>query len=201
MSQALQGQRLDASRRRRTTGRRCSSGFADWRLKVDGLVERPAALSLAELRALPARTQITRHDCVEGWSAIGKWTGAQLGPLLQSVGLQARGALPRLPLRRQPRPQRQLLREHRPHRRLPPADDPRLRHERRRRCRCRTARRMRLRVERQLGYKHAKYVMRIEAVVELRDDPRRPRRLLGRSRLRVVRRHLARSLCQPWPRL
>ena len=37
---------------------------------------------------LPARTQITRHDCVEGWSAIGKWTGAQLGPLLQSVGLK-----------------------------------------------------------------------------------------------------------------
>ena len=63
-------------------------GFADWRLKIDGLVERPTALTLAELRALPSRTQITRHDCVEGWSAIGKWTGVQLGPLLQSVGLK-----------------------------------------------------------------------------------------------------------------
>ena len=37
------------------------------------------SLSLAELRAMPARTQITRHDCVEGWSAIGKWTGVPLG--------------------------------------------------------------------------------------------------------------------------
>ena len=63
-------------------------GFANWRLKIDGLVERPTSLSLDELRRLPSRTQITRHDCVEGWSAIGKWKGAQLGPLLQSVGLK-----------------------------------------------------------------------------------------------------------------
>lgn len=47
-------------------------GFVDWRLQVGGLVERPAQLSLAQLRAMPSRTQITRHDCVEGWSAIGK---------------------------------------------------------------------------------------------------------------------------------
>ena len=60
--------------------------FADWRLEVTGLVDRPASLSLAELRALPARTQITRHDCVEGWSCIGKWTGARLGALLDQVG-------------------------------------------------------------------------------------------------------------------
>ena len=39
---------------------------------------KPASLSLAELRALPSRTQTTRHDCVEGWSAIGKWKGAKL---------------------------------------------------------------------------------------------------------------------------
>ena len=52
--------------------------FADWRLQVDGLVDTAASLSLAELRALPSRTQITRHDCVEGWSAIGKWTGVPL---------------------------------------------------------------------------------------------------------------------------
>ncbi|MBI1360182.1 MAG: molybdopterin-dependent oxidoreductase [Alphaproteobacteria bacterium] len=62
--------------------------FADWRLKIYGLVDSPRALSLADLRALPARTQITRHDCVEGWSAIGKWTGAQLGPLLKAIGLK-----------------------------------------------------------------------------------------------------------------
>lgn len=64
------------------------AGFSTWRLRIDGLVERPQSLSLADLRSLPSRTQITRHDCVEGWSAIGKWQGAQLGPLLQTVGLK-----------------------------------------------------------------------------------------------------------------
>ena len=62
-----------------------TGGFADYRLAVDGLVEKPASLSLAELRALPSRTQITRHDCVEGWSAIGKWKGARLSALLEAV--------------------------------------------------------------------------------------------------------------------
>ncbi len=57
-------------------------GFADWRLAVGGLVEQPLGLSLAELRALPSRTQITRHDCVEGWSCIGQWTGVQLSRVL-----------------------------------------------------------------------------------------------------------------------
>jgi DMSO/TMAO reductase YedYZ molybdopterin-dependent catalytic subunit len=52
--------------------------FRDYRLVVDGLVERPQMLSLAELRAAGDRTQITRHDCVEGWSAIGKWRGVPL---------------------------------------------------------------------------------------------------------------------------
>ena len=60
-------------------------GFADWRLEVGGLVQHPAVFSLAELRDMPSRTQITRHDCVEGWSAIGKWTGIQLGELLARV--------------------------------------------------------------------------------------------------------------------
>src|SRR5262245_44256403 len=50
-----------------------AKGFQDYRLEVGGLVAKPARLSLAALRALPERTQITRHDCVEGWSAIGKW--------------------------------------------------------------------------------------------------------------------------------
>jgi DMSO/TMAO reductase YedYZ molybdopterin-dependent catalytic subunit len=59
--------------------------FADWRLQVDGLVERPTSFSLAQLRAMPARVQITRHDCVEGWSAIGKWKGVQLSSLLAEV--------------------------------------------------------------------------------------------------------------------
>ena len=63
-------------------------GFASWRLQVGGLVERPASLSLSDLRALPSRTQITRHDCVEGWSCIGKWRGVRLSELLTQVGLK-----------------------------------------------------------------------------------------------------------------
>jgi DMSO/TMAO reductase YedYZ molybdopterin-dependent catalytic subunit len=62
--------------------------FADWRLTIDGLVHSPLSLSLAQIRRMPARTQITRHDCVEGWSAIGGWTGVQLGHLLQATGLK-----------------------------------------------------------------------------------------------------------------
>jgi DMSO/TMAO reductase YedYZ molybdopterin-dependent catalytic subunit len=64
------------------------NGFADWKLTIRGLVNNPMALSLAELKRLPARTQITRHDCVEGWSAIGQWTGPQLGGLLKAAGLK-----------------------------------------------------------------------------------------------------------------
>jgi DMSO/TMAO reductase YedYZ molybdopterin-dependent catalytic subunit len=58
------------------------AGFAPYRLVVDGLVAHPQRLSLAELGALGTLTQITRHDCVEGWSAIGKWTGVQLATVL-----------------------------------------------------------------------------------------------------------------------
>jgi DMSO/TMAO reductase YedYZ molybdopterin-dependent catalytic subunit len=65
-----------------------AAGFAGWTLVVDGLVERPLSLSLDQIRALPARTQITRHDCVEGWSCIGEWTGARLGPLMAMAGLR-----------------------------------------------------------------------------------------------------------------
>jgi DMSO/TMAO reductase YedYZ molybdopterin-dependent catalytic subunit len=59
-----------------------ANGFRDWRLTVDGLVETPLSLSLDELKSMPARTQITRHDCVEGWSCIGEWTGPQLSRIL-----------------------------------------------------------------------------------------------------------------------
>jgi DMSO/TMAO reductase YedYZ molybdopterin-dependent catalytic subunit len=60
--------------------------FADYRLVVEGLVRRPLQLSLAQLKAMPQRTQITRHDCVEGWSAIGQWTGVQLARVLALAG-------------------------------------------------------------------------------------------------------------------
>jgi DMSO/TMAO reductase YedYZ molybdopterin-dependent catalytic subunit len=63
-------------------------GFADWRLTVDGMVARPLKLSLAQLQAMPAREQITRHDCVEGWSAIGKWRGVPLAGVLKAAGLR-----------------------------------------------------------------------------------------------------------------
>jgi len=57
----------------------------DWRgyrLPIDGLVDRPHTFTLAELRALPLQTQITRHDCVEGWSVVGKWRGVTLATVL-----------------------------------------------------------------------------------------------------------------------
>ena len=61
--------------------------FANWRLAIGGLVNNPMRLGLAQLQGMPARTQITRHDCVEGWSAIGEWSGPQLKTLLQAAGM------------------------------------------------------------------------------------------------------------------
>lgn len=66
-----------------------AAGFASWRLKIDGMVAHPLSLSVAELRRLPSRSQITRHDCVEGWSAIGGWTGVPLALLLKAAGVRA----------------------------------------------------------------------------------------------------------------
>ena len=65
-----------------------ASGFRDWKLEIGGLVRQPLSLSLADLRAAPSRQQITRHDCVEGWSSIAGWRGARLGPLLDRAGLK-----------------------------------------------------------------------------------------------------------------
>jgi len=66
-----------------------ANAFQDYSLTVGGLVRRPLRLSLATLKAMAARTQITRHDCVEGWSAIGGWTGVPLGAILSMAGLTA----------------------------------------------------------------------------------------------------------------
>jgi DMSO/TMAO reductase YedYZ molybdopterin-dependent catalytic subunit len=68
--------------------RLAANDFADWRLQVGGLVETPMQFSLADLAAMPSRTQITRHDCVEGWSCIGKWKGVQLALVLDKVKLK-----------------------------------------------------------------------------------------------------------------
>src|SRR5690606_22846610 len=62
-----------------------ASDFAGFQLVVDGLVEAPKSYSLYQLRAMPSRTQITRHDCVEGWSCIAKWTGVPLATILDEV--------------------------------------------------------------------------------------------------------------------
>ncbi|MER0238097.1 molybdopterin-dependent oxidoreductase [Fulvimarina sp. MAC8] len=62
--------------------------FADYRLVVSGLVDKPLVLSLDEIRNMPARTQITRHDCVEGWSCIAKWTGTPLAHILGAAGVK-----------------------------------------------------------------------------------------------------------------
>jgi len=68
--------------------RHAQASFADWQLQIDGLVEQPMGFSLQQLRAMPSRVQITRHDCVEGWSCIGQWKGAQLSSVLSATGLK-----------------------------------------------------------------------------------------------------------------
>jgi DMSO/TMAO reductase YedYZ molybdopterin-dependent catalytic subunit len=66
-----------------------SGGFSDWRLIVEGSVARPRAFSLDDLKRLPARTQITRHTCEEGWTAISEWTGVPLSSVLHAVGTRS----------------------------------------------------------------------------------------------------------------
>jgi len=62
-----------------------AQNFSEWTVEIGGLVQTPISWSLAALKELPSRTQITRHDCVEGLSAIGKWTGVPLGDLVRQV--------------------------------------------------------------------------------------------------------------------
>jgi DMSO/TMAO reductase YedYZ molybdopterin-dependent catalytic subunit len=61
--------------------------FADWRLTIDGLVARPSAFSLDEIKRMPAKTQITHQACEEGWSFIAEWTGVQLSYVMNLVGV------------------------------------------------------------------------------------------------------------------
>jgi DMSO/TMAO reductase YedYZ molybdopterin-dependent catalytic subunit len=62
-------------------------GFADWRLSVNGLVDRPATFSLAQLKSYPSRSQITQLACEEGWSYIAEWIGVPLHHVLDLVGV------------------------------------------------------------------------------------------------------------------
>jgi DMSO/TMAO reductase YedYZ molybdopterin-dependent catalytic subunit len=144
--------------------------FSNWRLTIDGLVANPVSLSLADLKRQPQRTQITRHDCVEGWSAIGKWTGVPLAHLLQNAGIadtarfvffhcaddyyEAADGSARyyesIDLFDAFHPQTILAHTMNDNALSVAHGAP-----------------LRLRVERQLGYKHAKYVMRIEVTDRL----------------------------------
>ncbi|HEY3815019.1 MAG TPA: molybdopterin-dependent oxidoreductase [Caulobacteraceae bacterium] len=146
-----------------------ANGFKDWRLVVDGLVDHPLSLSLDDLRAMAARTQITRHDCVEGWSCIGQWSGVQLARVLSAAKLKSNAKYvvfhcadvwdkdadgkptqryyESLGLDDAVHPQTILAYDMNGQPLPVPHGAP-----------------LRLRVERQLGYKHAKYLMRIEAV-------------------------------------
>jgi DMSO/TMAO reductase YedYZ molybdopterin-dependent catalytic subunit len=63
-------------------------GFTGWRLSIEGRVARPGSYSLADLKQMPSRTQITRHTCEEGWSAIAQWTGVPLRTVLEAAGMQ-----------------------------------------------------------------------------------------------------------------
>lgn len=139
--------------------------FANWRLPIDGLVSAPTSYSLTQLRTMPSRTQITRHDCVEGWSAIGKWTGVQLGYLLKQVGVQpsARFVVFHCADRFDGTPYYEsvdLIDAFHPQTLLAYAmnGEP---------LSVGHGAPLRLRVERQLGYKQAKYVMRVEVVAVL----------------------------------
>ncbi|WP_156256422.1 molybdopterin-dependent oxidoreductase [Sandarakinorhabdus oryzae] len=62
--------------------------FADWRLQVEGSVARPGSFSLADLQRMHRRTQITRHMCEEGWTAIAEWTGVPVRSVLEAVGIK-----------------------------------------------------------------------------------------------------------------
>jgi DMSO/TMAO reductase YedYZ molybdopterin-dependent catalytic subunit len=64
-----------------------TTAFADWRLTVEGRVARPRSFSLAQLQAFAPRTQITKHTCEEGWSAIAEWTGVPLRAVLEAAGI------------------------------------------------------------------------------------------------------------------
>ncbi len=59
---------------------------ADFKLAVGGLIDNKAPWTLPQLYALPQESQVTRHVCVEGWSAIGKWTGVRFSEFLRRIG-------------------------------------------------------------------------------------------------------------------
>ena len=160
------------------------NNFAEYQLEVDGLVERPTRFSLDALRSMPSRTQITRHDCVEGWSCIAKWQGVPLSQILDQVGVKPEAkyvmfhcfdAIEKtlsgevlyyesvdLIDARHPQTILAYAMNDKP---LPVENGAPLR----------------VRIERQLGYKMAKYIRRIEVDFRLQRDGPWQRQLLGRQ--------------------
>ncbi|MEM7666645.1 MAG: molybdopterin-dependent oxidoreductase [Pseudomonadota bacterium] len=147
--------------------RALAEGFTNWRLTVGGLVETPMALAMDELRALPQRTQITRHDCVEGWSAVAEWKGPQLGQILDAARIRPEANFivfrcadtlygeayyESVDLVDAYHEQTIIAHE------LNGAPLPE-----------KNGAPLRMRIERQLGYKHAKYLTAIEAVASFDD--------------------------------
>ncbi|QYF86819.1 molybdopterin-dependent oxidoreductase [Brevundimonas sp. PAMC22021] len=141
-------------------------GFADYRLEIGGLVERTLSLSLGELRARPGQSQITKHDCVEGWTSIAEWTGVRLSALLDEAGLRPEArfivfhcfdALDQTENGVRYYESIDLIDARHPQTILAYAMNGRV-------LPVAHGAPLRLRVERQLGYKHAKYIRRIEAV-------------------------------------
>lgn len=65
-----------------------AENFVNWRLDVDGHVARKTSLSLADLRAMERRSQITEVVCEEGWSYVAEWTGTPLATVLNSIGVR-----------------------------------------------------------------------------------------------------------------
>jgi DMSO/TMAO reductase YedYZ molybdopterin-dependent catalytic subunit len=63
-----------------------TAGFADWKVKVDGMAARPTTFSFAEIRSFPTSSQITMNGCEEGWTYIAEWTGVPLSYILDRVG-------------------------------------------------------------------------------------------------------------------
>ncbi len=59
---------------------------ASYKLELSGLIREKKPWTLPDLYALPQTSQVTRHICVEGWSAIGKWSGVRFGDFLQRIG-------------------------------------------------------------------------------------------------------------------
>jgi DMSO/TMAO reductase YedYZ molybdopterin-dependent catalytic subunit len=163
--------------------------FEDWKLVVDGWCRSPRPSRSRSCGRCRVALKITRHDCVEGWSAIGKWKGVRLGTSWSSCGCSPKRATSSFTVRTRCGESRRSTTRASTWKTPAPADI--LAYELNDEVLpIKNGAPLRVRIERQLGYKMAKYIMRIEVVSTFEGHPRRQGRLLGRPRLRVVCRYL-----------